>query len=352
MQTDGCALCLWWTLIRTMPCLWCGSSLNGGRRRRSCQAPIQTAGFHGPKRMARSARVVWGIKRGSSSSSSSNSSSSCDTAFAQGGARACLKRPGPQLRLACSGIPHRKSKAGSRARSSSSLWGTAAARGRTIQASPRRARRLRSGPAGTSWWWRGRPQAAARRSTSEGGAGLRGVRHSLAAWSCPQRAAERVFLRASHMRSLPATPCLCLPSRLPSTRAGHPHIHPLAYDASSLLAGIAAALGPGAAPAGCSGSGGGGGGGSGSRRADVTPSSDDASDDISGGGYVLFLDDDVALHPGTIGRLVDELEGDPSAFMATGARLWHTVGGWYQKMLMSLCAPLALRDGGVEGWWR
>jgi GT2 family glycosyltransferase len=35
-------------------------------------------------------------------------------------------------------------------------------------------------------------------------------------------------------------------------------------------------------------------------------------------GYVLFLDDDVALHPGTIGRLADELEKDPSAFMATG----------------------------------
>jgi GT2 family glycosyltransferase len=35
-------------------------------------------------------------------------------------------------------------------------------------------------------------------------------------------------------------------------------------------------------------------------------------------GYVLTLDDDVALHPGTIGRLVDELEGDPAAFMATG----------------------------------
>lgn len=35
-------------------------------------------------------------------------------------------------------------------------------------------------------------------------------------------------------------------------------------------------------------------------------------------GYVLFLDDDVALHPGTIGRLVDELEGDDGAFMATG----------------------------------
>lgn len=48
-----------------------------------------------------------------------------------------------------------------------------------------------------------------------------------------------------------------------------------------------------------------------------------------GSGYVLCLDDDVALHPGTIGRLVDELEGDAAAFMATGAaraRAWsHTL---------------------------
>ncbi|GBF99914.1 hypothetical protein Rsub_12822 [Raphidocelis subcapitata] len=36
-------------------------------------------------------------------------------------------------------------------------------------------------------------------------------------------------------------------------------------------------------------------------------------------GYVLALDDDVALHAGTITRLVEELEGDESAFMATGA---------------------------------
>lgn len=36
-------------------------------------------------------------------------------------------------------------------------------------------------------------------------------------------------------------------------------------------------------------------------------------------GYLLALDDDVALHAGTIGRLAEELERDESAFMATGA---------------------------------
>lgn len=48
--------------------------------------------------------------------------------------------------------------------------------------------------------------------------------------------------------------------------------------------------------------------------------------DVDSSGYVLCLDDDVALHPGTVARLVDELESDGSAFMATGARLVRALG--------------------------
>lgn len=35
--------------------------------------------------------------------------------------------------------------------------------------------------------------------------------------------------------------------------------------------------------------------------------------------YMLCLDDDVILHPSALQTLVNKLESDPSAFMATGA---------------------------------
>ncbi|KXZ49587.1 hypothetical protein GPECTOR_20g443 [Gonium pectorale] len=67
-------------------------------------------------------------------------------------------------------------------------------------------------------------------------------------------------------------------------------------------AGAGVPNGPGTGPGGGapvhSGSGGGGNGG--------------------GGGYVLCLDDDVALHPGSLADLVAELEAAPAVFMATG----------------------------------
>ncbi|KAG2488516.1 hypothetical protein HYH03_013019 [Edaphochlamys debaryana] len=38
----------------------------------------------------------------------------------------------------------------------------------------------------------------------------------------------------------------------------------------------------------------------------------------AGAGYVLILDDDVALHPGSVAELVAEMEAQPGLFMATG----------------------------------
>ncbi|KAI8469454.1 MAG: hypothetical protein J3K34DRAFT_522121 [Monoraphidium minutum] len=140
----------------------------------------------------------------------------------------------------------------------------------------------------------------------------------------------------------PAPPvCVVLPVRgcRPHSRANWiSHMHSEYDGPLRLLAGVEVALGAdpkpwgaGAGAGGCSGvcgsssgvcggsggtSGGGGcGGGSGGGDGGANRGGGGGS---SGPGYVLFLDDDVALHPGTIGRLVDELEGDPSAFMATG----------------------------------
>lgn len=76
---------------------------------------------------------------------------------------------------------------------------------------------------------------------------------------------------------------------------------PLPFEHNSLLAGIDAAL-----------------------AHDDHDKEDDDADTAADrhlqqqGGYVLCLDDDVAPHPGTVSRLVDELEADDGAFMATG----------------------------------
>ncbi|KAG2437459.1 hypothetical protein HXX76_006109 [Chlamydomonas incerta] len=43
-----------------------------------------------------------------------------------------------------------------------------------------------------------------------------------------------------------------------------------------------------------------------------------SSGSIAAGGYVLCLDDDVQLHPGSVAELVAEMEADPGLFMATG----------------------------------
>ncbi|EFJ40451.1 hypothetical protein VOLCADRAFT_119967 [Volvox carteri f. nagariensis] len=60
------------------------------------------------------------------------------------------------------------------------------------------------------------------------------------------------------------------------------------------------------------------------------------------GGYIMCLDDDVALHPGSLAELVSELEGRPHVFMATGYPFDIPPAGSSFTTYLALCYHLPL----------